>query len=67
MYGGATPEKILLEKREFIRARSYVRSEALWENFANSTLCFKNDSIKDLYWVIKQNYLGIEQLHIFLV
>lgn len=44
---GATPNQILLAKREFVRKMDFVRSKALWKHFTNSDLCFDNEEIKN--------------------
>ncbi len=44
---GATPDQILLAKREFVRKSNFVREQSLWRNFTNSALCFNNETIKD--------------------
>lgn len=44
---GSTPKDILLEKKAFVRTRGHVRTEVLWQDFTDSSLCFDNESLKD--------------------
>ena len=44
---GATPDEILLAKREYVRRSSFVREESTWKDYTNCNLCFNNDTIKD--------------------
>ena len=46
-HGGSTPDKILLEKRNFIKTCDFVRKGNLWKDFVNSDLCFNNEEIKE--------------------
>ena len=43
---GATPDKILLEKRKFVRDRRFVRNSASWKDFTKADLCFNNEEIR---------------------
>jgi len=43
---GLTPQRILLEKRAFVRAAAFVREEAAWRDFTDCDLCFDNEEIK---------------------
>ncbi len=47
MYGGSTPNEILLAKREFVRNNSFIRESARWQDFTNSNLYFNNAALED--------------------
>ena len=44
---GATPDGILLEKKDFVRKSVHVREAAMWQDFTSSTLRFDNANLKD--------------------
>ncbi len=47
VYGGSTPNEILLAKREFVRNNSFIRESARWQDFTNSNLYFNNAALED--------------------
>jgi len=43
---GSTPERILLQKRAFVRNAAFVREEAAWKDFVDCDLRFDNEEVK---------------------
>lgn len=44
---GEVPDEILLNKKQYVRSRPFVRPAARWQDFTKSKLCMDNVTLKD--------------------